>query len=438
MRRVCWAAIPAALLLVCAGAANARAEVSLLRASVEVDAWAGAGFDSGRLELARLTLKPAATWGLGDRLQGSLGLRLEVADDDTGLGSLATYSSLSRPLLRSERARLEIDQAVLAWRGEAATLTLGKQTLAWGVLDGLQVTDRFDPVRRRDFVLTETRPERLSRWGVRLRQPVGETWLLDLALALDPSVSQQATPGASFAPLAPRNRGGLPVLAVEPPLEVASRGAWLDDATGGLRLVHRGAGYEWSVLLISGPETDPRLRPSGALPVDPIRLEFPRRSLLGATWERSAGARVWRVEAALVPDQPVNVLVGGVPAVERRARALAGVGLDWSAPAGVFVNAQLGVDHVDGGMSALARPRTDWLLTLRLQKSFANDSWRTRGELIGSASDGDGVLRWALEWVGRDAWRLGGGADLLFGDREGLFGQYRDRSRAWLRATASF
>jgi hypothetical protein len=104
----------------------------------------------------------------------------------------------------------------------------------------------------------------------------------------------------------------------------------------------------------------------------------------------------------------------------------------------VFVNAQLGVDHLDGGGETLVRPRTDWLLTLRLQKSFANDSWRTRGELIGSAGEGDGVLRWALEWTGRDAWRLGGGVDLPFGDRDGLFGQYRDRGRAWLRMTATF
>lgn len=430
---------PLACLLLCGWSASVHAEVTLLRAGVEADLWAGVGLDTGRLELARLTVRPTASWQLGDSARAALGLRLEIADDDTGLGSLATYSSLSRPLLRSARTRLEIDQAVVTWQGEAATLTLGKQTVAWGVLDGLQVTDRFDPVRRRDFVLTETRPERLSRWGLRLRQPAGEAWLLDVAAALDPSVSQQATPGASFAPLAPRNRGGLPALALDPPLEVSSRGAYLADATAGLRLVRRGAGHEWSVLAISGPDTDPRLRLTGPLPADPVSLEFPRRGLVGTTWERSAGARVWRVEAALVPDQPVNVRdEGGRPAVDRRARALAGVGLDWSAPGGVFVNAQLGIDHLDGGEPALTRPRTDWLLTLRLQKAFRNDSWRTRGELIGSASDGDGVLRWALEWTGRDAWRLGGGADLLFGDRDGLFGQYRERSRLWLRATATF
>ena len=425
------------MLSCCAGTDIARAEVALMQAGLEADLWVGAALDTGRLELARLTLKPTASWALGDTTQATVGLRLELADDDTGLGSVATYASLSRPLLDGTRARLEIDQAVITWRGDAATLTLGKQTVAWGVLDGLQVTDRFDPVRRRDFVLTETRPERLSRWGARWRQPVGEHWLIDMALALDPTVSQQAVPGTAFAALAPRSRGGLPAHAAAPPLQISSRGEYFGDATGGLRLVHRGAGHEWSVLAISGPETDPLLRVS-ATPTSAIVLAFPRRTLLGTTWERSAGARVWRVEAALAPDQPVNVLDAGVPAIERRPRVLTGVGLDWSAPGGLFVNAQFGMDYVDGGDAPLTRPRTDWLLTLRLQRGFANDSWRTRGELIGSADGDDGVLRWALEWVGRDAWRLGGGLDLMFGERDGLFGQYRDRSRAWLRATATF
>lgn len=438
MRHAHWIAGAIAALLCCTGPDVAHAQASLQRVGLEADVWVGAGFDSGTLELSRLTVKPTAAWSLGDTAQAMLGLRLELADDDTGLGSLATYSSLSRPLLRGSRARLEIDQAVVTWRGEAATLTVGKQTVAWGVLDGLQVTDRFDPIRRRDFVLTETRPERLSRWGLRWRQPAGEAWLVDMALALDPTVSQQAVPGTSFAALAPRSRGGMPALAQELPLEVSSRGGYFGDATAGLRLVHRGAGYEWSVLAISGPETDPQLRLPATFPTTSILLEFPRRTLLGTTLERSAGARVWRVEAALVPDQPVNLPGEVAPISGRRSRMLVGMGLDWNAPAGLFMNAQLGVDHVEGGDTPLTRPRTDWLMTLRLQKSFANDAWRTRAELIGSVSDGDGVMRWALERVGRDAWRLGGGVDMMFGDRDGLFGQYRDRSRSWLRATATF
>lgn len=436
-------ALALAGLMACVGLDTADAEVSLVRTGIEADAWAGIGFESGRLELARLTLRPTAVWNLGDVAQAVLGLRVEVADDDVGLGTLETYSTLGRPLLRSDRARLEIDQAVVTWRGDGGTLTLGKQTVAWGVLDGLQVTDRFDPVRRRDFVLSETRPERLSRWGLRWRKPLGEAWLLDLAVALDPTVSQQATPGASFAPLAPRNRGGVPAGPVDPPLEVSGRGKYLVENTAGVRAIYRGQGFEWSLLAISGPETDPLLHLPEGLAAGPVRLTFPRRSLLGGTWERSAGARVWRIEAAVVPDQPVNVLgtdltAGALPTIERRSRGLAGIGVDWSAPGAWFINAQLGVDHIDGGEAGLVRPRTDWLLTLRLQKSLANDTWRVRGELIGSASDGDGAARAALEWVGRDAWRLGGGVDLLFGERDGVFGQYRDRSRVWLRMTATF
>lgn len=47
------------------------------------------------------------------------------------------------------------------------------------------------------------------------------------------------------------------------PLEVSGRGGAFSDATGGVRVVHRGQGVEWSLLAMIGPEADPLLRLAG-------------------------------------------------------------------------------------------------------------------------------------------------------------------------------
>lgn len=384
----------------------------------------------GRFGLA--VLKPAWRWRKGSDWRADLALRLELAGQGTDLGTTATASDLSRPLLHSDDARLEIDRATLNWRGEAVDLTLGKQTVAWGVLDGLQVTDRFDAVRRRESIFTDPRPERLSRWGARLKLTRQDTEL-DLAAMFDPTVNQLPGAQGDFAPLATRFRGGAPSGLPTPPLRISDRNAILEDATIGARLTHTLSSAALSLVAISGPDPEPVFTLASRAGSPEIRFDYPRRTLLGATAERSAGAQVWRAEFAVIPDQVVNTMTRTPFSSTQRTRVLAGVGLDWSAPHDVFVNAQLGIDHVSGGDEPLVRPPTDVVATLRLQKSLMNERVWLRGEVISVLSDGDGTLRPWVDWRLSDNATVSLGADLIWGSREGLIGQFRDQSRGWVR-----
>jgi uncharacterized protein YfiM (DUF2279 family) len=318
-------------------------------------------------------------------------------------------------------ARIEIDEATLSWRKRSSRVTLGKQSFAWGVLDGLQVTDRFDAVRRREAVFTERRPERISRWGARAEFNWGDVrW--DIAGSIDGASDQLTNPGDTYAVRAPRFRAGLPAGAALPELVVTTP----DEPTLGIRGARRFGASDFSALVIHGPDTEPVFRPSPA----GVALEYDTRTLVGATWQTSAGARVWRVETAWVPDQPVN-LEGISLATETRSRWLAGAGLDWDLPDEVFLNAQLGVDHVEG--DGLVRPNTDVITTLKIQRSFSNQTWKASAELLGSLTDGDGTFRPALSWQVNDRLRLQAGIDLVWGDADGIFGQFSNTDRAWLK-----
>jgi hypothetical protein len=290
------------------------------------------------------------------------------------------------------------------------------------VLDGLQVTDRLDAVRRRDAVFTAQRPERIARWGGRLETRVRGT-RFDLVTLFDGSGDQLAQRGDAYEITAPRLRAGLPSSAPLPALAVDTSG----DATLGLRAGRRIGRHDVTVLALRGPDPEPVI----ATDANGVLLAYPTRSLYGLNWQRGEGSRVWRAEFAWIPDQAVN-LAAASPTIVRRSRWIAGVGLDWDLRGGVFLNAQFALDHVRG--RDLVRPEIDQIVTLRAQRTFANDAWRWSAELLGSLSDGDGTFRPAIGWQASDTLRISAGVDLVWGTREGLFGQFRDTDRVWLNA----
>lgn len=227
----------------------------------------------GGLSQARVTLLPETRLRLGRAWSAVGRLRLEGAASDTGLGTRETYSDLSEPWQSSNDVRLEIDTATLSWRKRATQLMLGKQTVAWGVLDGVQVTDRFDAVRRREAVFTPERPERISRWGARASFRLGNT-RMDLTAALEGTVNQLARVGDAYEIRAARSRGGLPAGIVPTSVNLDTA----DELTIGLRASHTIGASDTSLIVIHGPETEPVFRASGT----GVTLSYPTRTLLGA------------------------------------------------------------------------------------------------------------------------------------------------------------
>ncbi len=428
-------ACSAALVLGAVPGANAETLSGVLR--IKAQSEAAIRIDDNAASLARINIQPRylvrSTAGWRAEVSG----RLVAADDETGLGTTETFSGASRPVDLGAHGRIELDRAFITLGTGDHRLTLGKQSLAWGILDGLQVTDRFDPINRTEGVFAETRPQRMARWGVRWQgRTAGAEF--DAAAAFDPSVNQVPMAGDAFAPLAPRLRAGFLPGAATPPVAVSNRDNYVADATYGLRITRNIGRSEASLVLISGPETEPVFAPVITPGGPVIELRYPRRTLIGATIERSDGGRVWRLEAAYTPDQPVNILTALPLAATDRPRYLAGLGLDWSAPNEVFVNLQIGLDHIDAGGTRLVRPQTDVLATLRLQRAFRNERLWLKSELLSSLGGGDGAIRPWAEWRQSDTVLFSVGGDLIWGRQTGLFGQYQDQSRLWMRITADF
>ena len=402
-----------------------------LKLNTTASYWAGVEYEGGETAINRLSVNSNLKKRWGRRLQLDFEATLDWADDEAGLGSTSAFAPLSSPLVETEQFRAEIERAELRYRHKEFSVTLGKQVLAWGVLDGLRIADRADPVRLRDFVLAERRPERLGRWGVRVRSNLGET-SLDVAALFDNTGDQAPALGGAFFPTAARSLGGFDAGALGSlgELIVEDRGHGLSQTTWALKLGRRIGAYDVQVIGLHGPDTQPVIAPLSATE---IGLRYLTRSLAALTLQRALGSTVVRFETAYIPDQSVNLSDLGQQA--QVGRLLAGVGIDFRLAGGWFVNAQLGLDQLERAGAGYARPRTDLIGTLRVQRSYVQDRLQLKSELIGSVQDGDGFLGVSIGWQFSDKLKGAIGTDVLFGRPDELFGQFENRSRAWLRLT---
>ena len=116
--------------------------------------------DEGELHRLRLEQHYKKKISKTVRFEGSL--LLEFSDDDVGVGEFSNYSSWSKPIIRSDDVKLEINELKLQYKLNDANLTLGKQVVAWGVLDSIRITDIINPSRLNEFVFIEDRPDRIG------------------------------------------------------------------------------------------------------------------------------------------------------------------------------------------------------------------------------------------------------------------------------------
>lgn len=406
---------------------------------VSLDYRAAAQLDNTDITLSRFSANTQTRFNLNRQWSAQLDTRVEIADDDTGLGASNGYASLNSPLIDDDNTRVEIDRAYVQWRKQAHSLTLGKQVTPWGVLDGIQITDRFDPVRRRDFVFTDNRPDRLARWGARWRNKLGDL-SIDTSFAIDGTVSQQADIGALFFNTSSRFTGGLDISNTAVAISTQTRSHALKQSTLGVRFSYPVGQGDLSLLSFRGPDTDPILSLQNRLPTKPIAVElaFKRRTLYGASYDVTLGETVLRAEMAYIPDQTVNILSNTPLQTTEVQRLLVGFGLDWNAPKQWFLNMQLAIDYIDSDAFTLLRPSTDTVVTLRVQRTFFNSRLLFKGELLGTLNQGDGVIRPELAFEYTDKLTLRAGVDRLFGDENGQFGQFKQQSRIWFAATYTF
>jgi hypothetical protein len=423
-------AVAASILFAAAGqAADVRSSVELRlnvaatqesrdlqTAAVQLDLEGGIAFDSG--------------WSLTSiaRVRGDREDRLEP-----GRPSQQERSDFNRRWLLGDRTEAELRELYLDGRVGSTFVRIGKQQIVWGQADGLRVLDVVNPFSFREFVWPDPEDRRIALWSLKSETPLGGA-TLQLLWIPDPTYDEIPEPDAAFAITTPlliparsatQSTRPVPVLPVRRPSNV------IDGSDAGARVATFVGGWDLTLNYLYHYHDDPvpfiQLSAAGAN----IAPSYERTRLLGMTFAKTFGSTTLRGELGHSTDRWFITTQAADPdRVFASDEAAFVVGLDNTMLDNLLVSMQYFESRVLDPSAGMTRSRTERQATFLLQRTFRNETIKFRTLWLHSLNRDDGGFQSRLSWQATQNTTLGFSLERFYGDRRGLFGEFRDASRA--------
>ncbi|MGR9054099.1 MAG: DUF1302 family protein, partial [Gammaproteobacteria bacterium] len=353
---------------------------------------------------------------------------MQIADLERG-----AYSDYSKPGLLNEATELELREFTLQGRIGDTFLTLGKQQVVWGKSDGLKVLDIVNPQSFREFILEDFDESRISLWTVNVERQWRD-WSFQFLWIPDQSYHALPKQDATFAFTSPQ------LVPIAPPgvkvdLAAARRpNNVFADSDVGLRASTFWQGWDITFNYLYQYDNLPALRQrlsvaDGQVSVT-VTPEYQRTHVFGTTFSNAFDDWVLRGEFAYFSRHSF---------IGRDARRNDGIvqspelhyvlGLDWNAPADVLVSAQLIQSWLIEDAEYSTRDKLDTTFTGLIRRNFLYDTLTAEVLVIANVNHGDGIVRPKLTYQWQDNVSTWLGADIFYGDRKGVFGQFGSNDR---------
>ena len=367
------------------------------------------GHEDSQRSLERVDLEAELAWEIEELFDLTL----------SGRGRYDFESLIDRDSKESASVRnayLSFDVGDTSWQ-------LGKQQVAWGVMDGLRLLDQVSPLDFHEFNLPSERDRRQHQWMLNVQGDVEDSswqWLWSPV----PKVHLLPDSDDLFSFQAPRLRYGAEVGSPTP--EIVDRSS--DDHLFAARWTTFFTNFEFTGAAIYGPDHEP----TGHIQINGSQRRLIRtyeeRTLVGASFSANVDDLILRSELVYSPDKSLNTRSTSSLSVQKYQHSKVAMAVEFNAPLGLLINFQYLVDHVHDADTDLVRPETDHLYTLTLKRDYLNQTLDSELKFITSDKQ-DGQVRLQTNYELNDSVVLALGADLFFGDEDTLFGQYDNRDR---------
>lgn len=338
------------------------------------------------------------------------------------------YDPASRPRAVGKDTVAELREAYLSWWSRDWQLSLGRQLVNWGKLDGYKVLDAVNPQDFREYILEDFDESRIGTWGIRIER-AGPRWGWQFLWSPDRTTHDLADPGTAFELSAPRFQ---PDANLSLPTAITRLAP--DRDLFAMQISRTSTNTDWRLVFIDGFEYEPLAR----LRSGDIVLLHPKRRMVGGNVERATGPIVLRAEAAYRFDRQLARQAGVIGDAAVVDQVTAGVGIDYAAPGSWHVGFQLIRDHIPDAPSDLTRSATDSLSTLNVRRTFLNDKLGVDLRWYSSFDDKDGLVRLKLSYDSDTAGKVTVGADHFYGTSDGLFGQFDAQERVYVMWEQTF
>ncbi|MCK5189732.1 MAG: hypothetical protein KAR12_06720 [Methylococcales bacterium] len=399
----------------------------------------------GDSQSLHLSLQPElnASFDNGWKLKSSFRLRAEaingmqISDIDRD-----GYSDYSKPAMLNNEVELELREFYLQGEIGNTFLTLGKQQVVWGKADGLKVLDIVNPQSFREFILDDFDSSRIPLWTLNIEQSIAD-W--DLQFLWIPDQTYHALPkqNARYAFTSPE------LVPTEPPgvqvnIEQARRpNNILLDSDVGLRATTFWKGWDITFNYLYQYNNLPVLRQklslSGGTPVVTITPEYERTHVFGTTFSNAFSDWVVRGEIGYFTEHYfIGKNASQNQGVVKSPELHYVLGLDWNAPWDVLLSGQFIQSWVIKDADKTTRDKLDTTITGLIRRNFMYDTLIAEVLVIANTNNGDGIIRPKISYEWQDNIKSWIGADIFYGDRQGVFGQFEQNDRVVVGLEFSF
>ncbi|MCG8613871.1 MAG: hypothetical protein MI864_25450 [Pseudomonadales bacterium] len=395
--------------------------------------------DQGKSQKFEAQIEPQ--WQ-GNWLNQRWTLRLRVRADGVGNLGPAThksfaYSGASAPAYQNERFELGIrewfvDGALygqkflpdMEWR-------LGKQQVVWGQADGLKVLDVVNPQRYREFILDEFEDARIPTWMTNVIFPIGEDSTLQLLWIPDMTYHELAEPGTPFQVTTPE---AVPVPAPGEQRQIRlsepdKPGHLLEDSELGLRFSTFTAGWDLTLNYLYHYQDVPvwfqHIERNQIL----ISPEYKRNHLFGGSASNALGDFTIRAEVGYRTDRYLTATGNATGGINKHPELSSVLGLDWQGVSDTLISAQWFQRYLINYRDTTVRDQFDQTFSFLVRSDFVNQTWRAEFLALHSINNNDGLIRPKVSHELLSELKIWAGADVFYGSRQGLYGQFSERDR---------
>jgi hypothetical protein len=317
---------------------------------------------------------------------------------------------------------------------------VGKQQVVWGQSDGLKVLDQVNPQNYSEFILDDFDDSRIPLWMVNLELPFGDDTLQFLWIpdASTHELSERNSPfqltSKQLVPKPPLDSQGKPAIPVSFNERQDPNKFWEDSDVGVRYSMFTDSAWDITFNYLYHYQDLPVLYQqlvgdSAAMMHIEISPVFERSHLIGGTLSNAFGDFTVRTEWGYSTDTYFvsnNLASNGI---ENSSELITVVGLDYQGISDMFISFQWFHSHLFDYESAIVRDENDQSITLLIQHDFMNETLRLESLFIHNMNDEDGLVRPKITYQMKSDLELFTGADVFYGNQNGLFGQFDQQDR---------
>jgi hypothetical protein len=362
-------------------------------------------------------------------------LRIDTVNDLNQSSTADTFSAVTKPFATKNWGSIELRELYWETFGKNSFWRIGKQQVVWGEADGLKLLDVINPQSFREFVLDDVDDSRIPLWMFNAEFNLTKKGVLQLLWIFDTTVHNLA-PSAS--PYAFSSSSMVPkpadVLAVQLSPALAPRSP-IKDSDIGLRYTDFISGWDISLNYlyhyVDAPIVSATVHISSDIPYILLTQNFERSHLLGGTASSALGDWTIRAELAFETNR-YHRTKHSLPGVVQANQWGSVIGLDYQGWSNQFISVQWFQTHINGALNELNEifeHRQEDSMTFLWESYFLNDTVTAKWLQIHSIDHGDGVFRPRLSCNLQSNLDIYLSADVFYGKKDTLFGQFKHIDR---------